>query len=67
MKKYYFLFALLVLSFVTFGQINSPDTTSSVTITGFGGFKQEQPILEEDMYVKGELDASRNYKKYKVK
>jgi len=64
MKRIFFLCAFCLFAFVGFAQDHVSDTTA-ITVSGFDGFKKNQPVVSEDLYVKGQLDASRNYKKYK--
>jgi hypothetical protein len=62
MKKHYLLLLCYFCALTAFCQTNNPD--SMVVISEFG-LNTNKPIANEDLFVKGQIDASRNYKKYK--
>jgi hypothetical protein len=64
MKKCYPLLAFFLISFCGLGQVPPADSSIVVPSPGYVSHYQES-VSPQDLYVKGQMDAEVNYKKYK--
>jgi hypothetical protein len=64
MKTYPFLFALLLISSLTFAQ-NTPADSSIIVASPASASHYGKSVAPQDLYVKGRLNAETHYKKYK--
>jgi hypothetical protein len=65
MKKTFLLLALALVAAPVFAQTATPDSSIVVIGSAATGYAPEGQTATKDLYVKGQVDAELNYKKYK--